>query len=332
MIDRRAAVLMAGGLVLPTLGVTQPRTTPRVIGGITLTKTASEVNREGGVLWDAALRRLGWEADRNLTVAWRRAEGDTLRLDGLARELVRLDVELIVAILNPAVASALRATRRTPIVMVGAVYPVELGFIQSYGRPGGNITGTAIENPELLAKSLQILRELAPDRRRIAVLRGPIAPELEPIAERLRSEQTRQVESLGMSVHYVPVMREDAIDGALKEVVARNADILLVQNSGVTEPHWRAIADFAIRHKILSIGQATLFTSVGGAMYYGSNLQDIIDRSANFVDRILRGAKPSELPVELPTKFDLILNLKSLQAIGIAPPRAVLLQASELIQ
>ncbi len=124
----------------------------------------------------------------------------------------------------------------------------------------------------------------------------------------------------------------DEISDALQQIVASRAEVLWVTNSGVTEPRWREITRFAIQNKILSMGSATLFTSVGGAMYYGSNLQDIIDRSASFVDRILRGAKPADLPVELPNRFDLILNLKSLRAIGVTVPRGVLLRASEVIE
>ena len=272
----------------------------------------------GQALMRESLRRVGWQEGSNLVVERRSAEGEVARLAVLAEDLVRLAPDLIVAVLNPAVMAAMHATRTVPIVMVGATHPVEIGFVQSFPRPGGNVTGTAVQSAELFAKSMQILRELAPGRTRIAVLSGLAGPRL--------------AQPLGMTVQYFPVSFADEISDVLQQIVASRAEVLWVTNSGVTEPRWREITRFAIQNKILSMGSATLFTSVGGAMYYGSNLQDIIDRSASFVDRILRGAKPADLPVELPNRFDLILNLKSLRAIGVTVPRGVLLRASEVIE
>jgi putative ABC transport system substrate-binding protein len=320
-------------LAFPALCVEQRPTGRRVIGTLSLTRQTSEVNRVGTAMFDAALQRLGWDESRNLTIVRRYAEGDIAKLDGLAEELVRENVELIVAALLPSALAAMRATRTIPIVLIGGgVGLAEMGLVNSFAQPGGNLTGTFVNITELFAKSMQLVREMAPGRSRIAVLSGPIAPGSERATEAYREKTTSAVKSLGMQVQYHVVANPAELGKTLQQVIASRADILLINNSGVSEPQWREIAQFAVQNKILSIGVATLFTSVGGAMYYGSNLQEIIERSASFVDRILRGAKPADLPVELPTKFDLILNLKSLRTIGIEPPRNVLLQATELIQ
>ena len=332
---RRRELAVATGLVLALLqraSLAQPAHRMRRIGFLSLGKNESEVAQIGQVMLYESLRRSGWEDGRNLVIERRSAEGDVARLTLLAEDLVRLDLELIVAALNPAVTAAMRATRTVPIVMIAATHPVETGFVETLARPGGNITGTALEGSKLFAKSMQILHELAPGRTRIAVLSGPAGPGFEQTAQGHRDQAMHLLQPLGMTVQYFSVRQASEISDVLQQIAATRAEVLMVTNSGVTEPRWREITSFAIQNKILSLGSATLFTSVGGAMYYGSNLQDIIDRSVSFVDRILRGAKPADLPVELPTRYDLILNLKALRAIGVTPPRSVLLQASEVIE
>jgi len=230
--------------------------------------------------------------------------------------------------LNSSIAAAKRATSSIPIVMIGALLPVELGFVQSLARPGGNVTGTAAPGPETAAKATQLLKEIAPGLTRLAILFNPATPG----AQDFNAARSRAATALGMTVQTFPVTLPDDVTAALERIAASRAEMLLVANSGVTESRLRDITSFAIQHKIVSIGTATLFTSVGGAIYYGSNLQQIVDRSASFVDRILRGAKPADLPVEEPTKFDLIINLKTMRALGIAVPQSVLQRADEVIQ
>ena len=319
-------------LAVPQLGVAQQSPLMRRIGLLSLSKAGTEVDRLGAKIRRESLRRRGWEYGKDLLIEARYAEGDIARLDTLAAELVRSGVELIYAVLNSAAIAARRATKTIPIVMVGGTFPVEVGLVQSLARPGGNVTGTAVEVVELYARTFQLMRELAPRRTHIVFLTVPAAPGFERITQVARGETSRAAQALGMTIQYIEVKAPDDFDGALEQIAANRAELLFVSQSGVIEPRMREITGFAIRNRILSAGAFTLFASVDGAMYYGSNLQDIIDRSVSFVDRILRGAKPGDLPVELPTKFDLILNLKTLRAIGISVPKNVLLQATEVIE
>ena len=330
--DRRTLCAGAlGALAMPRLGIAQPAPRIRRIGFLSLSKADAEVSQLGVKLTLESLRRLGWEYGKNLLIERRYAEGDIARLDTLAAELARSGVELILAS-SPAIVAARRATQTVPIVMIAGVFPVEIGLVQSLARPGGNVTGTALEIVEVYARTFQFMRELAPQRTRLAWLTGPPAPGFDLIMKRVSGEIVRAAQALGMTIQHIPVNATDDIAGVLEHITASRAELLYVSSSGAIDPRLREITGFAIRNKILSGGDFTWFASVDGAMYYGSNLQDIIDRSMSFVDRILRGAKPGDLPVELPTKYDLILNLKTLRAIGISVPKNVSLQATEVIE
>jgi putative tryptophan/tyrosine transport system substrate-binding protein len=276
-----------------------------------------------------SLRRAGWEEGRDLLIERRYAEGDPTRLDALAEELVKLDVELIYASLATPALAAQRATRTIPIVMGGATLPVETGLIQVLSHPGGNVTGTTAPGVETAAKSVQILKEAAPGLTRLAILSNPATS---PVGQTFNAARVRAATAMGMTVQIFSVTRADDITAALERIAASRTQMLLVNNDGTIESRLRDITSFAIEHKILSIGVITLFTSVGGALYHGSNLQEIIDRGVSFVDRILRGAKPADLPVEEPTNFDLIVNLRTMRAIGIPVPQSILVRATEVIQ
>jgi putative ABC transport system substrate-binding protein len=333
MSSRREICAAVCSLGMPRFGKAQASRARRV-GALSLSSVDSEPTRIARRLHNEAMRRLGWESGRNLSYELRYADGDLRRLDAMAVDLARAEVDVILASLTPAVAAAQRATRTIPIVMGGVTFPIERGFVQSLARPGGNITGTAVQVGELYSKSFEIMRELAPDRSRLAVIDGPIgdAQQQQIVRELYRDEVARAAKGMGLSVDfYVPADQGD-LPVVLARIAAARADLLAVGNSGVLDPHVREIAEFAVRHKILAMGAFTLFATLGGAMYYGSNLQEIVERAASFADRILRGAKPSDLPVELPTHFDLILNRKALQAIGIVPSPRVLLRANEVIE
>jgi len=317
-----------GPLMAPLLARAQPAQRMRRIGTLSFGKRDNEVMQMGRAMLQESLRLSGWDEGRNLVVERRYAEGDVARLDRQAEELVRLDVELIVATSSTTTAAAKRATRAIPIVMIGVILPVELGFVESLSRPGGNVTGTAAADPETAAKAIQILREMAPGLTRLALLFNPTAPG----AQRFLAERSRAASTLGMSVQTFPVTRPDEIALALDGIAAGRAAMLAVVIDGVIESRLREIADFALAHRILSIGSATLFTTVGGAIYYGSNLSEMVNRSVNYVDRILHGARPADLPVEKPRVFDLNLNLKTLHALGITVPRHMLLRANEVIE
>lgn len=302
----------------------------RRVGALSLSEADAEAERIGGRMFTEAMRGFGWD-EGEIVFDRRYAAGDLRRLQALAIDLAHSDAELILASLTPAIEAAQRATRTIPIVMIAATFPVERGFVKSLARPGGNLTGTAVQFNKLQVKSLQMMHELAPDRSRVAVLSGPISAHTLSLQKGVREEFTQAAHGMGLRVEYFDIAKESDIPGALERILASRADLMSVGTSGVLDLRTREIIDFAIQHKILASGAYTLFASLGGAMYYGSNLQDIIDRSASFVDRILRGAKPSDLPVELPTRYDLILNLKTLRAINITVPRKVLIRASEVV-
>jgi len=329
--NHRRQLLLATGLVpllTPLAGLAQPAARVRRIGHLSLSKSSNEVAQRGRAMFAESLRRAGWEEGRNLLIERRYAEADVARLDGLAQELVQLDVEVIVASLNLPTAAARRVTSSIPIVMVGSTLPAELGFVRSLAHPGGNVTGTAAPGPETAAKAIQVLKEVAPGLTRLAILNNPATPGTQDF----NAARSRAAAALGMTVQMFPVTRPDDVTAALERIAAARAELLFVVSDGVTEARVRDITSFAVQHKILSISGFTLFTSMGGALYYGSNLQEIVDRSASFVDRILRGAKPADLPVEEPTKFDLIINLKTMRALGITVPRSVLQRADEVIE
>jgi putative ABC transport system substrate-binding protein len=325
--SRRRQLVLAAGLA-PFAGLAQPAQRMRRIGSLSLSKANNEVAKIGRSMTRESLRRAGWEEGKNLVIERRYAEGDVDRLDHLANELVSLNVELIIATLNAPIEAAKRATNNIPIVMLGVVEPIENGFVQTLAHPGGNLTGTTAPGPETAAKSIQILREVAPSLTRLAILFNPTNPAMRPFNE----TRIRAANSLDMTVKLYPVTQPDDFTAALEQIVVRKAQMLVVNGDGVIESRFREITTFAIEHKILSIGVVTLFTSVGGALYYGSNLQEIIDRTVSFIDRILLGAKPGDLPVEEPTNFDLIINMKTMRAIGISAPRSVLVRATEVIE
>jgi putative ABC transport system substrate-binding protein len=329
--NRRRRVVVAAGLVplsLPLVGLTQPAQGVRRIGFLSLSKAGNAVDQQGASMLRDSLQGSGWVEGRNLAIERRYAEGDANRLDGLAKELVDRKVELILAVLTTPTAAAKRATSNIPIVMLGAISPVELGFVQSLARPGGNVTGTASPGLDTAAKSIQILREVAPNLTRLAMVSNPT----NPAGQTFNETRIRTANLLGMTAEVIAVSQPDDIPAALERIVGSRAQMLLVNNDGAILPRLGEFTSFAIQHKILSIGTATVFTTVGGALYYGSNLQELIDRTVSYIDRILRGAKPADLPIEQPTNFDLIVNLKTMRAIGIAVPQSILVRATEVIQ
>ena len=198
MNHRRQLILAAGlsPLVTPHAGLAQPAPRMRRIGHLSLSKRDNELAQTGRTMIRESLRRAGWEEGRNLVIERRYAEGEVARLDALAAELVRLEVEVIVASLNTAIGAAKRATSTVPIVMLGALIPVELGFVQSLARPGGNVSGTVVQGPELVAKSLEILKELAPGRTRVAILGNPTNPG----SKIIMAETARAASVLGMTI------------------------------------------------------------------------------------------------------------------------------------
>ena len=275
------------------------------------------------------LRELGWVEGRNLVVEYRWAEGKIERLPELAAELVRLNVDLIVAPAGSAALAAKKATSSIPIVMIFPSDPVELGLVASLSRPGGNITGTTFTpGAEIFGRQLQILKEAIPRASRVAVLWNP--------ADQSFATQGKALEAAARSLHIRLVRLEargpEEIDRAFAAMARERADALLVSGSSTYLVHRAQLADLAIKGRLPTMFNFREMVEAGGLMAYAVNMIDFIGRAAVYVDKILRGAKPADLPVEQPTKFELIINLQTAKALGIGIPQAVLLRADDLIQ
>ena len=279
--------------------------------------------------FERGLRELGWVAGQNIRLEYRYAEGERNRLDGLARELVQLGVDVVVARASRSVAAASQATSTVPIVMsASGEDPVQTGIIASMARPGGNVTGLTLLLPDLRPKQLQLLKELVPGISRVAVLTGATVP----------TETDRQIldaaaASLGLRLELVDVKQARELDKVFADLARTRTDGLLVWGDPlVLEANMQKVVTLALKHRIPAVYWLRAYPETGGLMSYGADLLEVHRRSAYYVDRLLKGARPSDLPVEAPTRFALVVNVKSAKAIGLAFPPPILARADEVIQ
>jgi putative tryptophan/tyrosine transport system substrate-binding protein len=275
-----------------------------------------------------ALCELGWVEGQNVVVEYRGTEGHYDRLPELALEFVRLPVDLIVAFGPHTSAAARQATRALPIVMAGAMDPVRTGLVAHLARPGGNVTGTAFAPPEIAGKILEVLTEAVPQARRVAVLWNPTVP---GIAVYARESQVAE-QALRVTLHPVEVRTADDFDTAFAQLLHDRPDALYVVGDPITASHSAQILDFAAQHRIPAIYTTRPFVDAGGLLYYGPSFSALYARAAAYVDKILKGAKPADLPVEEPMKFELVINLKTAQALDLTIPPTLLFQADEVIR
>ena len=289
---------------------------------------------ETRVLLDAfrqGLRERGYVEGQNIVIEYRAADGKLERFPTLATELVRLQVDLIVAGNTPAARAAQQATTTVPIVTPVMGDPVGDGLVASLARPGGNITGLTFLGPELVPKRLELLKEALPGVSRVAALWHPGA-----YAERTMRDMLQKTEAaartLGMHLQLVEVRGPDEFDRAFSTMTSARAEALIVLPSTMLFTERRRLVDLAARHRLPAMYQLREFVELGGLMAYGASITDLVRRSATHVDKILKGAKPADLPVEQPTKFELVINLKTAQALGITIPSRLLFQADRVIQ
>ena len=272
------------------------------------------------------LRELGYIEGRNVVFVQRYADGRMERLPDLAAELVRLRVDVIVTGTNLHVAAVRHATETIPIVTVFAADPVGAGFVASLARPGGNVTGlTADASPDLWGKYLSLLKEVVPRLSRVGVL-GQVASqvgfaELEAVSQ-----------NLGVALEVADLRRPEDIDRAFATMISQRVEALLVVIGPLTYLLREEIADAALKHQLPAMTNARQYTQAGLLMSYGPDVEDLYRQAATYVDKILRGASPADLPVEQPTKFELVLNLKTAKALGLTFPQALLATADEVIQ
>ncbi len=272
------------------------------------------------------LRELGYVEGQNLVIEFRSAKREPERRPDLIAALLRLKVDVIVV---PGSASMVRdwqrATRTVPIVMMGIrVDPVEAGLVDSLARPGGNITGLTDLNTELRLKRLELLKEVIPGISRVAILWT------ENQQEYGMEEIEAAGQALGVQIQSVDVW--EGLESAFSAISREAPDALLVEPSGVTRNHRARIIEFAAKRRLPTIYGGSVFAKAGGLMSYSADRQDTYRRAATYVDKILRGAKPADLPIEQPTKFDFVINLKTAKALGLTIPPAVLLQATKVIK
>ena len=274
------------------------------------------------------LRNRGLIEGENIVVEYRWADGNNEKLPALAGELVALKVDLLVASGTPAAVAAKRATSQIPIVFTTVSDPVASGLVASLARPGGNATGWSTILPDMGGKLLGLIREAVPSASRIAVLANPTNPGTVLHLKAMRD----QAPSLGVTIQAVEVPTPASLDAAFSTMGSARPDILVTLFDAVTLSNRGRIVEFAARHRIPAVYQLREFADAGGLMSYGPSLQSMLRRTAIYVERILKGAKPADLPVEQPTTFELIINLKTFKALGLTIPPSLLGRADEVIQ
>jgi putative ABC transport system substrate-binding protein len=270
------------------------------------------------------LRDLGYVEGRNLILDVRRADGNFARLPNLAAELVSLRPDVIVAVSTPAISAAQKAASSIPIVMLPAPDPIGSGFVKSLARPAGNITGLASITADLTAKSLELLLMVVPSAKRIAVLLSP-----NPVHASQVKELHTPAQTLGLKIVPVTAIAEGDLEGAFKRIATEKCDGLIVlSDSRVTG----RIVELAAKTRLPAIYQVSDFVRMGGLLSYGPDFVDLFRRGAEYVDKILKGSAPAEMPVEQPTKFELLINLGTAKALGLTIPDSLLVRANEVIE
>jgi putative tryptophan/tyrosine transport system substrate-binding protein len=274
------------------------------------------------------LSELGYVEGKNITIEYRSAEGKYDRLPDLAAELVRLKVDVILAQSTPAVAAAKNATTTIPIVIAGGSDPVATGLVASLARPGGNITGITIMNAETAGRRLELLKEAGAKVSRVTILGNSTNPGAALVFKQTQSA----AQDLGLQIQSLDVKSVSDLEGAFKAATRGGATALVLLASVPVSNHLRQIADFAVKNRLASIYDRSDFAEAGGLMSYGTHLPEMFRRSLTYVDKILKGAKPADLPVEQPMKFELVINLKTAKQIGLTIPQSVLYRADKVIK
>jgi putative ABC transport system substrate-binding protein len=323
------AVVLAVGLTLaPLAAEAQQAAKVARIGylasNLTVSPHMNEAFRQG-------LRDLGYVEGRNVVIEYRDAEGKFERLPAFAAELVALKVDVSVAADTPAALAAKQATRTLAIVFIGAGDPVTIGLVTSLARPGGNVTGLSLLAPELVGKRLELLKQAVPGVSRVAALWQPGF-----VGERTEKDMLKEVEvaarALGVQLQFVEARGPADFDRAFSDMTRARAGALTVLGSAMFANERRRLVDLAAKNRLPGVYGFREYVDAGGLMAYGPNVADLFRRAATYVDRILKGAKPSDLPVEQPTKFEFVINLKTAKALGLTIPQTLLQRADHVIE
>ena len=326
MMDRRAFIATAAGLLAAPVaaGAQQPARIPSVgiLRHSTFDKTVGSIGalREG-------LRELGYVEGQTIALEYRFSGQKAETMPALAADLVRLRVDVLFATGVPAISAAIGASRTIPIVGVDLeVDPVETRFIASYARPGGNVTGLFMDQPALTGKLLELLREVAPGARQIAVLWDSTSGPSQVRAIKVAAQ------SLAMEVQVLEFRSPAELEVVLRQATRGRSHALIALSSALMASISKHVAEFGARNRLPVISMSRRSTEDGGLMSYGPDLPHFWRRTATYVDKILKGAKPGDLPVEQPTKFELVINMKTAKALGLTIPQTLLIRADQVIE
>jgi len=326
MMDRRTFIVAVAGslLTVPVAARAQQAGKVYRIGIVEAIPAA-----QNGANLDAlrkGLRELGYVEGRNLIIEYRSADGRAERFPDLVSELVRLKVDLIVTRGTPAAKAAKDATGTIPVIMATMGDP--RAIVASFARPGANITGVTTFSTELTAKRIELLKELVPNLSRVALLHNMGNPAAPPEWE----ETQTAARSLGLHAELLDVRSQDDLGRALEHAARQDVSALLIGADGLTQMHQQTIVDLVARNRLPAAYPAREFVEAGGLIAYAVNYPDLYFRFASFVDKIFKGAKPGDLPVEQPTKFKLVINIKTAKALGLTIPQSMLIRADEVIK
>lgn len=328
---REILLALGGGLAAAPLGALAQKRGPVWRIGILASRRGP-----GSFEWEnfynqvpRRLSELGYVEGKDLVFEWRYAAGDYTRLPGFAAEFAKLNVDLIVTDGSQGIRAAQGATKMIPIVFVGGSDVVASGFVKSLSRPGGNTTGVSLLLNDSIGKQVEILTHIVPKLSRLAILENPFNKDVTPQLRRLIQNATAPFR---IEVLAVEAQNPQEIEDAFSRAVRERADALLWFVGSFLQQQQSQIAELAAKHRLPAITGVIEYAEVGGLMGYGPDRRALWRRVADYVDKILKGAKPAELPVQQPTKFELVLNLKTAKALGLAIPQALLLRADEVIR
>jgi ABC-type uncharacterized transport system substrate-binding protein len=327
MIDRRAFVtsLAAGALLVARSADAQTASGMRRIGWLSPASAAIDLRALEALR--AGLRELGYVEGQNIKIESRWADGRSERLPQLAAELVRLPVDVLCTAGSQASGAAKQATSTIPIVFANVAFPDQTGLVASYPRPGGNVTGVAFIGPEY-GKRLELLREAQPRLSRVALIYNP-----DNRGSVLALEETqRWATPLGVRLEPHKFRGPHDVEHVFDAIAGKRPDALMTTADPLIASYRRRIVDFAAKHRLLSMYPRREYVDAGGLMFYGGSIPEMYRRAAVYVDRILKGSKPGDLPVEQPTKFDMVINLKTAKALGVTIPQSLLVRADEVMQ
>jgi putative ABC transport system substrate-binding protein len=327
VIDRRAFItsLAVGALLATRSADAQKAAGMRRIGWLSPASAADGLSNLEALR--AGLRELGYVEGQNITIEARWADGRSERLPTLAAELVRLSVDVLCTAGSPASGAAKQATSTIPIVFANVAFPDQSGLVASYARPGGNITGVAFIGPEY-GKRLELLKEARPRLSRIALIYNP-----DNRGSILALQETqRWATALGVRLEPHKFRGPQDFEHVFGAIVGKLPDALMTTADPLIASYRTRIVDFAVKHRLLSMYPGREFVDAGGLMFYGGSVPEMYRRAAVYVDKILKGARPADLPVEQPIKFDMVINLKAAKALGLTIPQSLLQRADEVIQ